>query len=76
MTYIVQEIQTTDGTTILGTPQTYTDRNAAESAYHSILFAAAVSAVHEHTAMIYTQDGRIVRAECYKHAPAPVETEE
>ena len=71
MTFIVQEIQTTNGATALVTPTTYTDRNQAEAKYHLILASAATSQVEEHTALIMTQDGRVVRTECYKHYPAP-----
>jgi len=67
MTYVIVELQTTSGTTAVVTPATYTDRNAAESAYHTALAAAAISAVEEHAVAMLAQDGRIVRSECYKH---------
>ena len=39
----------------------------------AILAAAAVSAVEEHTAVMLTSDGRIVRSECYRHTQAAEE---
>lgn len=73
MTYIIIEMQTTAGTTAIVPPATYSDRNQAEAAFHTILAAAAVSAVEEHTAVMLTSDGRIVRSECYRHPQAAEE---
>ena len=67
MTYIVQEIQTNNGTTSLVTPQTFTDRNQADSAYFTILAAAAVSSVQEHSVLMYMSDGKVVRCDGYTH---------
>ena len=75
MNYIVQEIQTTAGATALVTPNVYTDRNQAEAKFHQILAAAAASQVEEHAAIMYTNDGRMVRTECYRHPVAPAEPE-
>ena len=77
MNYIVKELQTTSGVTTevahpLNDP---TNRMEAESAYHYILFAAAISSIEEHAAVILTQDGRVVRQECYKHYPEPTPVE-
>ena len=82
MTYIVMETQTNNGVTAIVPPTSYTDRLAAEAAFHNILAFAANSQVEEHTAMLLTSDGRLVRpSECYRHptevAPEPeVEPEE
>ena len=78
MTYIVLEMQTNDGTTALVPPAIYTTRQEAESKYHLILTAAAVSQIEEHAATILTGDGRLVRNECYHHPKTvtPVEVEE
>ena len=67
MTYIVIEIQTSGGTTAIVPPIPYADRLQAEAKYHQILAAAAVSSVEEHTAVLLTQDGQLVRRECYRH---------
>lgn len=68
--YILQEIQTENGTTALVPAATYSDRNAAEAAYHSILAAAAVSSVDVHTALLYDEHGNVIRCETYEHRPA------
>ena len=76
MTYIVIETQTNDGITAIVPPLTYTDRNEAESKFHNILSFAATSSVEEHTAMLLTSDGRMIRNECYRHTPVNVEPDE
>lgn len=70
MTYIVIEMQTNGGTTAIVPPVSYINRNAAEAAFHTILAAAATSTVEKHVAVMLTEDGRIVKTECYLH---PVE---
>lgn len=76
MTYIVLEMQTNNGVTALVPPVTYTDRNAAEAKFHSILANAAISNVEQHTAVILTNDGRLVRSsECYHHPAEQPEVE-
>ena len=73
MTYIVMEMQTSNGTTTIAPPVSFADRNQAESRFHSILASAAVSAVEEHAVVMLTGDGRLVRpSEVYRH---PVEPE-
>jgi len=42
MTYIILETQTNNGTTAIVPPVTFTDRNEAESRYHSVLASAAI----------------------------------
>lgn len=68
MTYVVQEIQTNNGVTSLVTPQTFTDRNQADSAYFTILATAAVSQVQEHSVLMYMSDGKVVRCDGYTHS--------
>jgi len=47
-------------------------RNKAESKYHEVLAAAAVSQLPSHSATILSTDGRQVANQCYYHAiPAP-----
>lgn len=69
MTYIVLELQNNEGTTST-ISYTYTDRNTAENKFHTILAYAATSSIEEHSAVLLTQDGRLVRTECYRH-PKP-----
>lgn len=68
MNYIIIEMQTTGDTTAIVTPETYSDRNAAEAAFHGKLAYAATSAVQVHSVVMLTEDGRNVRSECYRHS--------
>ena len=43
-------------------------RLKAESKYHEVLAAAAVSELQSHSATLLTSDGRIIMNQCYKHA--------
>lgn len=70
MNYIVIEIQTNAGTSAIVPPVLFTDRNAAEAQFHTMLAAAAVSAIEIHSVVMLTEDGRIVRTECYRHSAA------
>ena len=69
--YIVFEIQTsTDGT--VGTlVSTFTDQNQAESAYHQVLAAAAVSSLPVHSCVLMSNQGFEIKSECYKHNIEP-----
>ena len=50
-------------------------RLKAESKYHEVLSAAAVSELQSHSATLLTADGRALMTQCYKHAiPAEEET--
>ena len=70
MKYLVIEIQNTNGN-VAHLFDAFDDRNQAESKYHHVLSAAAVSAVPVHTAMLCTDDGFTLESKCYKHeAPA------
>ena len=52
----------------------------AESKYHEILSAAAVSTMAEHAAILFTSEGFPMMHQCYKHdaqpEPAPEEVTE
>lgn len=76
MNYIVIEFQTNGNSTAIVTPVTYSDRNQAESKFHQILTSAAISSVEAHTAMMLTEDGKMVRSECYRHQQETVEEPE
>lgn len=49
-------------------------RLKAESKYHEVLAAAAVSELQSHAATLLTADGRAIMNQCYKHA-LPAEEE-
>lgn len=62
--YIVIELQTNNGTTG-NFVFAFADLADAYAKYYTILAAAAKSSVEVHTALILTETGGIVRAECF-----------
>lgn len=62
--YIVIELQTNNGTTG-NFVFAFADLADAYAKYYTILAAAAKSNVEVHTALILTETGGIVRAECF-----------
>ena len=65
--YILFEMQTTNNTTAVVTPKTYTNINDAESAAHTALAAAAISQVDCHTVILVDETGNTLRREYYCH---------
>lgn len=63
--YIVIEIQTSNTVTTL--VNSYEDRNQAESKYHQILTAAALSSVPKHSAVLMNDVGQTLKNETYIH---------
>lgn len=63
--YIVIEIQTS--TTVATLVNSYEDRNQAESKYHQILTAAALSSVPKHSAVLMNDEGQTIKDETYIH---------
>lgn len=71
--YIIQEIQTDNGQTTLVNPVTKTDKNEAESVFHTALASAAISSVDVHTVIMYDEHGNVLKREFYEHLEQPVE---
>lgn len=65
--YIVIELQTDASGGVGNLVYKYDTLNEAEAKYHSILAAAAVSALPVHAAAILTNAGTLVRSEYYMH---------
>ena len=64
--FIVLELQaTSDDVAHIFT--TYDTQAEAESNYHLVLSAAAVSTIPSHSALLMTADGQVLRSETYKH---------
>lgn len=63
--FIVMEIQTTN--TVATLVNSYSDRLEAESKYHQILAAAAISDVPKHGAVLLNDEGQRINSECYIH---------
>jgi hypothetical protein len=51
-------------------------RLKAESKYHEVLAAAAISELPQHSATLLTCDGRAIANQCYKHVVITPEPEE
>lgn len=67
--YIIQEMQTTGNQTNLLPAITKTNRDEADSTFHSILASAAISSVNVHTVVMLDEHGNTVRREFYEHLP-------
>ena len=73
--FVILELQTNDGQTA-NIVQSKETKAEAMSTYHSILAAAAISAIHCHTAMVIDHEGKVYAREFYTHMPEPVEVGE
>ena len=71
--YLVIELQTNTDETMGSQVTSFTERDKAESKYHTVLAAAALSAKPVHAAMLITNDGFTIESKCYKHDAAPIE---
>lgn len=72
MFYVI-EIQTQDSTGAV-IPFCFADRNQAEAKYHTLLAVCATSSVPKHGAMLFNDDGFIIKSEVYNHVqPDPEE---
>lgn len=71
--YIIQEIQTAvNGTVSLLPAVQRADMLEAESVFHQVLAAAAISTLPIHAVVIYDETGTVKKRECYTH-PQPME---
>lgn len=74
--YIILETQTNANGTVGTLINSYEDRNAAESKYHQVLAAAAISQLPRHCAFMLTDEGYTIKSEFYVHEQVqPVESE-
>ena len=66
MIYIVMEVQgnSENAATLISN---YSNRNEADSKFHQILSAAAVSNVPIHSAVLLTDTGKMLKSEYYEH---------
>lgn len=75
MKYLVIEIQTNSDGTVGNLVYSYDNRNEAESKYHAVLAAAAISALPMHTCDLIQADGILLARQCYEHETEAVEGE-
>lgn len=66
MTYLVIELQTTNNITS-HLAWSYDSIEQAESKYHAVLSAAAISSIPIHAAVILNQEGNTIRSWFYEH---------
>lgn len=71
MKIVVTELQTFDTGAVQTLNYAYDNENSALAKFHSILASAAVSALPVHACIVYTNDGTLLRSECFKHEAAP-----
>lgn len=64
--YLVIEIQKNENA-ITQIVTTHSELKEAEQKYHTILAAAAVSAVDVHSAVLMLYDGKVLKKESYYH---------
>lgn len=70
--YIVIEMQTNDAGTVGTLVWSFDTRNQAESKFHSVLSAAAISELPLHAASLLQSDGRLLDCRSYEHVePEP-----
>ena len=67
MKYIVVELQTNTNGAVGNLVWAFDDLNAAESKYHAVLSAAAISALPMHAGILVQSDGRLVERGCFVH---------
>lgn len=71
--YIVIELQTNAEGPVGNFVWSYADKNEAFSKYHTVLAAAAVSALPVHSCVILRNDGLQIAAQSYEHGAPEVE---
>lgn len=75
MKYLVVEIQKFE-TGAMSTPTwAYDELNAAQSKYHSVLAAAAISKLPCHSAVLMNETGFCIAHECFTHVEPEPEPE-
>lgn len=67
--YIVLEIQKS-GDAMAHIVTQHETLQEAESKFHQVLAAAAVSSVGKHSAVLIEENGALLRTECYEHEGA------
>ena len=65
--FIILEAQTNLDGTVGNILTGYENRDEAESKYHSVLSAAAISDLPLHSAFMLTNDAHVIKSECYRH---------
>ena len=75
MKYLVIELQTNAEGQVANIVTAFDTKLQAEAKYHTVLAAAAASAVVQHGAVMITSAGKFIASECFTH-PIPEPTPE
>ena len=67
MKYIVLEIQTNADGSVGTLTYAFDDQNQAESKYHQVLAAGAISELPMHSAILITNDCTMLKSDVYYH---------
>lgn len=67
MKYIVIELQRLASGAVANLVTSHDSRLQAESKYHTILAAAAVSSIPAHSAIIVDEYGNLIDSKCFMH---------
>lgn len=73
MSYIVIELQTNADGTVGNLVWSYTNQEQAESKFHAVLSAAAISTIPVHACSLLSGDGRLLNRGCYEHGTSTPE---
>ena len=65
--FIVIELQKNENGTVANIVTEHSTQAEAESKYHAVLSAAAVSEIPVHSAVIVSEEGFPLMHQCYKH---------
>ena len=65
--FVVIELQKVNDEQIANIVNAYSSKETAERQYHTVLAAAAVSALPCHSAVMLDDHGRMIKCECYVH---------
>lgn len=70
--FSIIEQQTNNGVTAIVTPiPVIEDRNEAESRFHTVLAAAAISSCEVHSCTVLDERGVSIMTQCYSHPVNP-----
>lgn len=67
MKYLTIEIQTANDGSVVNLTTVYETRATAESAFYSVLAAAAISTLPAHGCVLIDSEGQLLNTACYKN---------
>ena len=76
MKYLVCEIQHFPSDQVATNVWAFDSENSANARYHQTLSGAAISSLPVHGCVMFTEEGFMLKGECFKHEPEPEPEEE